>query len=55
MASKSDKTPGPGTLQNYGGMPEQTRGFSVQEHQVTNQPGSNKTWNKAMGNPVGPK
>lgn len=43
------------TLQGGGGTPKQTQGFTVKEHQVTNQPGSNDSWNPKTGNPVGPK
>ena len=46
---------GPNTLQNDGGMPEQTRGFTVREKEDSPRPDSNKTWNTNMGNPVGPK
>ncbi len=43
------------TLQGYGGMPKQTQGFTVKEHEVTNQPEGGGTWDKDMANPVGPK
>ncbi len=43
------------TLQGYGGMPAQTQGFTVQEHQETNAPGSNDSWNPKTENPLGPK
>ncbi len=43
------------SLQGYGGMPEQTQGFTVQEHEVTNQPDNGGSWNENMGNPVAAK
>jgi hypothetical protein len=48
-------TPPPGTINTYGGMPEQTQGFTVQEKEDSPRPDSNSSWNSNMGNPVGPK
>jgi len=56
MASKDNRPNSEAfTLQGGGGTPKQTQGFSTQEHQVTNQPQGGGSWNKKMGNPVGPK
>ena len=46
---------GPNTLQNDGGVPEQTRGFTVQEHEVTNQPQDGGSFGAGHEDNVGPK
>ena len=55
MAERPAVYQGPNVNQNYGGMPDKLVQFEVKEHEVTNQPDSNRTWNEKMGNPVGPK
>ena len=51
----NDYGDGPGNLQNYGGIPEQTRGFEVKEKPEGNQPQDGGSWNDDMDNPLGPK